>query len=100
VRGTQRKSTYEKETMPILHVVDIWCPYLLGKCFQIKIDHCNLKYFIEQRIYFLEQQKWVTKMLGYEYEIIYIKGKENVVVDNPFLESMKRKGPPFHSPSY
>jgi hypothetical protein len=28
-----------------------------------------------------EQQKWVTKMLGYDYEIIYKKGKENVVVD-------------------
>jgi hypothetical protein len=29
----------------------------------------------------MEQQKWVTKMLGYDYEIIYKKGKENVVVD-------------------
>jgi hypothetical protein len=28
-----------------------------------------------------EQQKWVTKMLGYDYEIIYKKGKENVVAD-------------------
>jgi hypothetical protein len=52
-----------------------------GKCFQIKIDHHSLKYFLEQRISSLEQQKWVTKMLGYDYEIIYKKGKENVVVD-------------------
>ena len=28
-----------------------------------------------------EQQKWVTKMLGYDFEIIYKKGKKNVVVD-------------------
>jgi hypothetical protein len=28
-----------------------------------------------------EQQKWVTKLFGYDYEIIYKKGKENVVVD-------------------
>jgi hypothetical protein len=27
------------------------------------------------------QQKWVTKIFGYDYEIIYKKGKENVVVD-------------------
>jgi hypothetical protein len=27
------------------------------------------------------QQKWVTKLFGYDYEIIYKKGKENVVVD-------------------
>jgi hypothetical protein len=61
--------------------MDIWHPYLLGKHFQIKIDHHNLKYFLEQRISSLLQQKWVTKMLGYDYEIIYKKGKENVVVD-------------------
>jgi hypothetical protein len=29
-----------------------------------------------------EKHKWVTKMLGYDYEIIYKKGKENVVVDS------------------
>ena len=28
-----------------------------------------------------EKQKWVTKMLGYDFEIIYKKGKQNVVVD-------------------
>jgi hypothetical protein len=36
---------------------------------------------MEQRISSLEQQKWVTKLFGYDYEIIYKKGKENVVVD-------------------
>ena len=25
--------------------------------------------------------QWVTKMLGYEFEIIYKKGKQNVVAD-------------------
>jgi hypothetical protein len=42
------QSTYEKEMLDILHVMDLWCPYLLGKCFQIKIDHQSLKYFLEQ----------------------------------------------------
>jgi hypothetical protein len=56
-------------------------PYLLGKCFQIKTDHQSLKYFLEQRPSSPEKQKWVTKLFGYDYEIIYKKGKENVVVD-------------------
>jgi hypothetical protein len=30
------KSIYEKEMLAILHVMDLWRPYLLGKCFQIK----------------------------------------------------------------
>jgi hypothetical protein len=75
------KSIYEKEMLAILHVIDLWHPYLLGKCFQIKIDHQSLKYFLEQRISSLEQQKWVTNLFGYDNEIIYKKGKENVVVD-------------------
>jgi hypothetical protein len=36
---------------------------------------------LEQRLSSKEQQKWVTKILGYDFEIIYKKGKKNVVVD-------------------
>jgi hypothetical protein len=72
------KSIYEKEMLAILHVVDLWHPYLLGKCFQINIDHQSLKYFLEQRISSPKQQKWVTNLFGYDYEIIYNKGKDNV----------------------
>jgi hypothetical protein len=75
------KPIYEKEMLAILHAVELWCPYLLGQRFQIKTDHQNLKYFLEQRIFFQEQQKWVTKLFGYDYEIIYKKGKDNVVAD-------------------
>jgi hypothetical protein len=37
------KPIYEKEILVILHVVDLWHPYLLGQHFQIKIDHQSLK---------------------------------------------------------
>jgi hypothetical protein len=53
----------------------------LGQRFQIKTDYQRIKYFLEQLISSLEQQKWVTKLFGYHYEIIYKKGKENVVAD-------------------
>jgi hypothetical protein len=36
---------------------------------------------LEQRLSSEEQQKWVTKILGYDFEIIYKKGKQNVVAD-------------------
>jgi hypothetical protein len=76
-----RKSIYEKEMLAILHVVDLWRPYILGRRFQIKTDHQSLKYFLEQRLSSPEKQKWVTKLFGSDYEIIYKKGKDNVVVD-------------------
>jgi hypothetical protein len=65
------KSIYEKEMLAILHVVDLWHPYLLERRFQIKTDHQSLKYFLKQCLSSLEKQKWVTKLFGYDYEIIY-----------------------------
>jgi hypothetical protein len=38
-------------------------------------------YFLEQCLSSPEKQKWVTKLFGYDYEIIYKKGKDNVVVN-------------------
>jgi hypothetical protein len=32
------------------------------------------------------QQKWVTKLFGYDYEIIYKKGKENFMPDGLYLK--------------
>jgi hypothetical protein len=75
------KSIYEKEMLAIMHSIDMWHPYLLGQRFQIKTNHQSLKYFLEQRISSPKQQKWVTKLFGYDYEIIYKKGKDNVVAD-------------------
>jgi hypothetical protein len=75
------KPIYEKETMAILHALKQWCPYRIGRHFKVKTDHDSLKYFLEQRLSLEEQQKWVTKMLGYDFEIIYKKGKQNVVAD-------------------
>jgi hypothetical protein len=64
------QSIYEKEMLYIIHALDLLCPYLLGKCFQINTNHQILKYFLEQQILALEKQKWVTKLFGYDYEII------------------------------
>jgi hypothetical protein len=75
------KPIYEKEMMAILHALKKWRPYLIGRHFKVKTDHDSLKYFLEQRLSSEEQQKWVTKILGYDFEIIYKKGKKNVVAD-------------------
>jgi hypothetical protein len=75
------KPIYEKEMMGILHALKKWHPYLIGRHFKVKTDHDSLKYFLEQRLSSEEQQKWVTKILGYDFEIVYKKGKQNVVAD-------------------
>ena len=70
------KPIYEKEMMEILHALKKWCPYLIGRHFKVKTYHDSLKSFLEQILSSEEKQKWVTKMLGYDFEIIYKKREE------------------------
>ena len=70
-----QKAIYEKEILAIIHALKEWWPYLMGRHFDVKIDYDSLKYFLEKILASEEQQKWVTNMLGYGFEIIYKKGK-------------------------
>ena len=59
----------------------------------IKTDHQSLKHLLEQRLVTICQHKWLTKLLGMDYEIRYRSGKSNVAADalsryNPGLNTM------------
>lgn len=53
----------------------------LGITFTIRIDHHPLKNLLNQAIQTPEQQYFLTKLLGYSYDIIYRKGRENLAAD-------------------
>jgi hypothetical protein len=74
-------STYEKELLALVAAVRKWRPYLLGHFFTIKTDHQSLKFLLEQKIGSPMQQRWVSKLLGYEFVVEFKKGKENKVAD-------------------
>ncbi|KAM2104973.1 hypothetical protein ACFX1R_015519 [Malus domestica] len=74
-------STYEREMLAVLHAVNKWQSYLLGNHFIIKSDHHSLKYFLQNRVNSPIQQRWVSKLLGFDYEIQYKKGNENRAAD-------------------
>ena len=75
------KSTYEKELMVIVLSVNQWRNYLVGCLFCICMDHRSLKYLLKQRILTMDQQKWIVKLMGYDYEIEYRPSLENVASD-------------------
>ncbi|GJT91008.1 putative mitochondrial protein [Tanacetum coccineum] len=74
-------STYEKELLAVIQALHKWRGYLLDRHFIIKTDHFSLKYLLEQRITTPAQMKWLPKLMGFDYEIMYKKGSENGAAD-------------------
>ncbi|CAL9231368.1 unnamed protein product [Arabidopsis halleri] len=74
-------STYAREMLAIVVAVRTWRPYLLGRRFTIQTDQRSLRFLLEQRILTPEQQKWMSKLDGYDYAITYKPGVTNKVAD-------------------
>lgn len=74
-------STYEKELLAVVLSVNKWRHYLLGRRFTIKTDHQSLKFLLEQQITTPIQQKWLSKLMGFDYEIAYKSSNTNLAAD-------------------
>lgn len=74
-------STFEREILALVSAIRKWRPYLLGQTFKVKIDQQCLKHLLEQKVGTLLQQKWVTKLLGYDFLGKYKHGRDNKVAD-------------------
>ncbi|KAL0458875.1 UNVERIFIED_CONTAM: hypothetical protein Slati_0514700 [Sesamum latifolium] len=55
--------------------------YLLGRPFRIYTDHQSVKALLNQTIQTPEQAKWLSKLMGFSFEVHYKLEKDNVVVD-------------------
>lgn len=58
-----------------------WRQYLLGRQFVIYTNHQSLHSLTHQIFQTPEQHKWLTKLLGFEYDIIYKPAHCNHPVD-------------------
>ncbi|KAD5961527.1 hypothetical protein E3N88_13000 [Mikania micrantha] len=75
------KSAYEREMMALVLAVQHWRPYLLGTRFIVCTDQKSLKFLLQQRVTTPDQQNWVAKLLGYNFDIQYKPGKSNKAAD-------------------
>ncbi|KAL8107545.1 hypothetical protein AgCh_024095 [Apium graveolens] len=74
-------STYKKELLAVIIATQKWRSYLLGHHFIIRTDQEALKYLMEQKITIGLQQRWLSKLMGFDYSVLYKRGKENIVAD-------------------
>ena len=75
------KSTYEHEIMALVLAIQHWRPYLLGTRFCVYTDQKSFRFLLEQRITNPDQQNWVVKLLGYQFDIHYKSGRKNRTAD-------------------
>jgi len=89
---TRGLSTYEKEYMAILLAVEQWRSYLQHSEFTIYTDQKSLAQLDTQRLHTAWQQKVFTKLLGFQYKVLYKKGVENSAAD----ALSRHPAPPVH----
>lgn len=78
---TRLKSVYEKELMVICLAVQKWKHYLRGRHFTIRTDQQSLRFIMEQREVGADYQRWVSKFMGFDFDIVYKPEASNHVAD-------------------
>ncbi|GKB40626.1 ty3-gypsy retrotransposon protein [Tanacetum coccineum] len=85
-------ATYQKELFAIVEAVFKWRQYLLGRRFIIRTDHKSIKELMQQVIQTPIQQKYVRKLMGFDFAIEYKPGVLNQVAD-AFSRMYEDEGP-------
>ena len=74
-------SIHDKEMCAIMHALDRWRSFLLGRHFKVYTDHHSLVSLKTQPNLNQRQLRWMERAADYDCEILYKSGKENIVVD-------------------
>lgn len=83
-------STLEKELLAIVWSVKYFITYLYGRRFTVRTDHKPLVWLGGIKEPNMKLQRWKILLNEYDFNIEYIKGKENCVADglSRFIEQI------------
>lgn len=73
--------THDLDLAAIIPALNMWRHCLLGRRFVLMSDHSGLRYLFDQPNLKARKARWLATLSEFYFEIRYIKGKENQVVD-------------------
>lgn len=74
-------SVHEKDLMAIIQAMEKWRHYLIGQHFIIRAYHLSVKYLLDPRLHNESQFHWLARLIGFDYEICFRKGKVKMAAD-------------------
>ena len=72
---------HEKKLLALIHSLKVWRQYILEMKFKIQLDHDLLRYLPTQLHLRRRWCRWVELLQEFDFDIEYIKAKENLVAD-------------------
>ncbi|KAE9345958.1 hypothetical protein PF008_g8516 [Phytophthora fragariae] len=69
------------ECAAVIWAVKLFRPYLYGRKFRLVTDHAALKWLMTSKDLTGRVYRWALQLRGYDFEIVYRSGKDNVVAD-------------------
>jgi hypothetical protein len=74
-------ATHDLELVAVVHALNKWRHYLMGRRFELRTDHNGLNYLFDQPNLNSRHSRWLEFLCEYDFDIKHIKGKENKVDD-------------------
>ena len=71
----KKYATHDLELAAMVHALNMWMHYLMGRIFGLRIDHCGLNYLFYQPTLNARQARWLEFLCEFYFEIKHIKGK-------------------------
>ena len=77
----QNYPTHDLELAAIIHTLNMWRHYLIGRKFLLNIDNMSLRYLFDQPDISAMQAHWFSFLSEYHFELNLIKRKYNNITD-------------------
>jgi hypothetical protein len=68
-------ATCDLELASIVHALNMWRNYLMGKQFELRKDHNGMKYLFGQPTLNSKQSRWLEFLSEYDFDIKHVKEK-------------------------